>query len=96
MKHPPTYPDPLDNVERAYEALGAERTKNAALRERIKELETELKWAWDNLRLVMPPAADDAEYDFCVECSMPEWKHKPNCNGLAHKDRAAAILKGKR
>lgn len=79
-----------------YRANFASRTWAAkdldALLARIKELETELRWAWDNLRHEIPPAVEESEYDFCVVCGMPDWKHAPNCAAIAHKANTVALL----
>lgn len=62
---------------------------------RIAELEAELKWAWDNMRFTAPPAAEDSEYDLCLVCGCPEWKHDEKCTAKQHKETTARLLKGK-
>jgi len=65
-----------------------------SLKTRCAKLEAELKWAWDNLRYVIPYPDDEAEYDQCAVCGNPDFAHKPNCAALEHEKSAIALLIG--
>lgn len=57
---------------------------------RLKAL---LKFALDNLRYTSPQAAENNEYDFCIICLQPEWKHKKGCKAVAWEKAAKEALK---
>lgn len=64
------------------------------LHHHIDALQAELKWAWNEMKITEYPADEDAEYEFCRICQQPEWKHKSDCDGLAHKKMVEQLLKG--
>jgi hypothetical protein len=63
-----------------------------ALEAQNKKLVEALKWAWDNMKFTEYEAAEDAEYEFCLICGKPKWKHDKDCEGLKRDQEAASLL----
>ena len=57
-----------------------------------ENLRAALKWAWENLATTNQYPQEGAEFDYCVVCGAPEYKHKDNCELILRKTEAEILL----
>lgn len=82
----------MEHLKRVTDLSEERGNRIATLEAQNKKLVEALKWAWDNMKFTEYPAADDAEYEFCLICGQAEWKHEKDCEGLRRDQEAATLL----
>lgn len=82
-----------DCLNETIDLMTAKGDKLTAARERIRTLETELKWAWERLPDYTTSTMDELTYCIgCDACLDTGDEHKPDCEVIKHQEQARAVL----